>query len=97
MSSWPALAPWLEQLKELRFLGDDAWPSDLIARADGQAMRPLADVAVHLEVLPIAGLHHWVLTEDPVMHLVHALVTPDLATYPRGYDRWLLDALTRIG
>jgi hypothetical protein len=40
MSSWLALAPWLEQLKELRFLGDDAWPSDLIARADGQAKRP---------------------------------------------------------
>jgi len=97
MSSWPALAPWLEQLKDLRFLGDDDWPSDLIDRADAQARRPIADVAVHLEMLPIAGLQHWILTEDRPKHLLHALVAPDVATHPRGHDRRLLDALIRIG
>jgi hypothetical protein len=96
-SSWGTLTPWMKQLDDLELLGDEDWPRDLIARADTRVGRPIADVAVHLEVLPVIGLRHWTLTEDPTRHLLHALITADIAVEPRSHDQWLVDALNRIG
>jgi hypothetical protein len=52
---------------------------------------------VHLEVLPVAGTRHWLLTEDPNRHFLHAIVTSDAAADLGLNDDWLLDALRRIG
>jgi hypothetical protein len=70
---------------------------NLIERADGLARRPIADVAVHLAVLPVAGPRHWLVTEDADQHLIHALVAPAFIAEPSGHDDWLLDALVRNG
>jgi hypothetical protein len=98
-SSWEALSDWTQQLSGSE-VDRDAWPhdpQDLIARAGVKAGRPIADVIVHLEVLPVVGTQRWVLTEDPNRHFLHVIVTPAVVADVRLRDGWLLDALIRIG
>jgi hypothetical protein len=71
--------------------------ANLIERADSLARRPIADVAVQLAVLPVAGPWHWLATEDADQHLIHALVAPAFIAEPWAHDDWLLDALVRNG
>lgn len=103
-STWESLSAWLDRIHDLERprggdgdLASDEWAPDLIKRADGLARRPIADVAVHLEVLPVAGPWHSLVTEDAEQHLIHALVAPAFLTEPWGHDDWLLDALVRNG
>ena len=96
-TTWPALSGWVEDVQHLDPWAKDGWPQDLIARADRQAGRPIADVDVQLEILPIPGLRQWTLTEAPDRHLIHALVTPEMAQEPPRLVPWLLDVLHRIG
>jgi hypothetical protein len=75
VSTWPAILEWLQDLRHLRpETPSENWEAELIAQADRNNGSPIADVMVHLGVLPIAGSAHWVLTEDPRRHLLHALV-----------------------
>jgi len=96
-SSWEALSPWTQQLSDSEDADSDTWQQGLIARAETKAGRPIGDVEVHLEVLPIAGTRHWLLTEDPNRHLLHAIVTRGSAADLGLHDDWLLDDLKRIG
>jgi hypothetical protein len=101
-SSWESLSAWLDRLHDFERppAGDEDLPLpewDLIERADGLARRPIADVEVHLDVLPVAGTPHWLLTEEPDRHLIHAVVTPTFILNPWDHDDWLLDALARTG
>jgi len=98
-SSWKALSDWTQQLSDSE-VDREIWPhdpQDLIARAGAKAGRPITDVVVHLEVLPVVGNLRWVLTEDPNRHFLHVIVTPAVAADLRLRDDWLLDALIRIG
>jgi len=98
-SSWEVLSDWTQQLSDSE-VDREIWPhdpQDLIARAGAKAGRPIADVVVHLEVLPVVGTRRWVLTEDPNRHFLHVIVTPAVAADLRLRDDWLLDALIRIG
>jgi hypothetical protein len=103
-SSWESLSTWLDRIHDFEHarvkdgdLGSAEWARNLIERADSLARRPIADVAVHLAVLPVAGPWHWLVTEDADQHLIHALVAPAFIAEPRGHDDWLLDALVRNG
>jgi hypothetical protein len=104
-SSWESLSSWLDLVHDeiARPRGEEGdpewaeWAPHLIERADGLARRPIADVAVHLGVLPVAGQWHWLVTEDADQHVIHALVASAFITEPWGYDDWLLDALVRSG
>jgi hypothetical protein len=103
-SSWESLSAWLDRVHDFeRPRGGDGdlataeWALNLMKRADGLARRPIADVAVHLGVLPVAGQWHWLVTEDADQHVIHALVAPAFITEPWGHDDWLLDALVRTG
>ena len=96
-STWSALSAWTQQLSDSDDWDSDNWQQGLIARAETKAGRPIADVVVHLEVLPVVGARHWLLTEDPNRHFLHAIVTPAVAADLGLYDDWLLDALKRIG
>jgi hypothetical protein len=96
-SSWQALSAWTQQLNDSDDWDSDTWQQGLIARAETKAGRPIADVEVHLELLPVVGTRHWLLTEDPNRHFLHAIVTPALAADLGLHDDWLLDALNRIG
>jgi len=97
ISSWPALSAWTQLLGDSDDWDSDSWQQGLIARAETKAGRPIADVKVHLEVLPVFGARHWLLTEDPNRHFLHAIVTPAVAADLGLHDDWLLDALKRIG
>jgi hypothetical protein len=103
-ASWESLSAWLDRIHDLELprgrdgdLTSAEWAPNLIEHADGVAGRPIADVAVHLGVLPVAGPWHWLVTEDADQHFIHALVTPAFITKPSGHDGWLLDALVRNG
>lgn len=96
-SSWEALSTWAQQLSDYEDWDGDSWEQGLIARAETKAGRPIADVAVHLEVLPVVGTRHWLLTEDQHRHFLHVIVTPSVAADLGRHDDWLLDALKRIG
>jgi hypothetical protein len=96
-SSWPALSAWTQQVNDSDDSNSDTWQPSLIARAETKAGRPIADVEVHLELLPVVGTRHWLLTQDPSRHFLHAIVTPALAADLGHHDDWLLDALNRIG
>jgi hypothetical protein len=96
-SSWEALSPWTQVLIDSDDWDSDSWQQDLIARAEKKAGRPIADLEVHLEVLPVVGAGHWLLTEDPDRHFLHVIVTPAVAADLGLADDWLLDALGRIG
>lgn len=97
-TTWSVLSIWMAEISEIdHWGGEDGWPRDLVARADKLAGRPIGDVDVRLEILPVAGLRHWVQTEDPDRRLLHAVVTPELAHERRLLDRWLIDALRGIG
>lgn len=98
-SSWEVLSDWTQQLSDSE-ADTDIWPhdpQDLIARAVAKAGRPVADVVVHLEMLPVGGAQRWLLTEDPNRHFLHVMVTPAVAADLRLRDEWLLDALIRVG
>lgn len=73
------------------------WALDLITLADADAGRPIRDVTVYLETLPVAGSRHWLLTEDVERALLHAVVSADLAAAPTNHFPWLLGSLARIG
>jgi hypothetical protein len=96
-SSWDALSAWTQQLSDHEDWDSGPWQQGLIDRAETKAGRPIGDVEVHLEMLPIADTRHWLLTEDPNRHFLHAIVTPRAATDLGLHDDWLLDALKRIG
>jgi len=96
-STWSSLSAWTQQLSESDDWDSDNWQRGLIAQAETKAGRPIADVVVHLEVLPVVGTRHWLLTEDPNRHFLHAIVTPAVAADLGLHDDWLLDALKRIG
>lgn len=96
-SSWSVLSAWTQQLNDSDDPNSDTWQPGLIARAETKAGRPIADVEVHLELLPVVGTRHWLLTQDPNRHFLHAIVTPALAADLGLHDDWLLDALKRIG
>ena len=96
-SSWTALSAWTQQLSDSEDGDSVSWQQGLIARAETKAGRPIGDVKVHLEVLPVLGTRQWLLTEDPNRQFVHAIVTPAVAADLGLHDDWLLDALKRIG
>lgn len=96
-SSWPALSTWTQQLSDSEDWYSNTWQQVLILRAETKVGRPIADVEAHLEVLPVVGTRHWLLTEDPNRHFLHVIVTPAVAADLRLRDDWLLDALIRIG
>jgi len=99
-SSWEALSAWTQQLNDSEDSDSDTWPQDpqdLIVRAGAKAGRPITDVTLHLEVLPVVGNRHWLLTENPNRHFLHAIVTHAVAADLSRHDDWLLDALNRIG
>ena len=96
-SSWPAVSGWLRSLLVPRpDTPTENWAAELIAQADRNNGSPIADVSVHLEVLPVAGTQAWILTEDRQRHLLHALVSADLRTEPQRHFPWLLRSLRHI-
>jgi hypothetical protein len=96
-SSWEALSAWTAQLSDSENWDSDTWHQGLIDWAETRAGRPIGDVEVRLEVLPIARTRHWLLTEDANRHFLHAIVTPGAAADLGQNGDWLLDALKRIG
>ena len=96
-SSYQALSTWTQQISDSEEWDNDTWQQGLIARAEKKVGRPIADVDVLVEVLPVVGTRHWLLTEDPNRHFLHVIVTPSVAANLGRHDNWLLDALKRIG
>jgi hypothetical protein len=97
-STWPGVSEWLLDLPQIEpETPAENWPAELIAQADRNNGSPIADVSVQLVVLPVAGGKHWVLTEDPRRHLLHALVSSDLLLDAERHFDWLLTSLRRIG
>jgi hypothetical protein len=97
VSTWPELSPWgMEMSLEEYWDERNNWAADVIAEADAKAGRPVADVAVHLEILPVEGSYRWLLTESPERAVLHALVTPELAADQEDLRDWLVRLLQRF-
>lgn len=97
-TTWPQLRDWgRNQLRSEVEPSRGNWPLDLVTLADADAGRPIRDVTMHLEILPVAGSNHWLLTEDVDRAMLHAVVSADLATAPANHFPWLRSSLARIG
>ncbi len=95
-TTWPQLQDWSTgQVRSETSRSN--WALDLITHADADAGHPIRDVTVYLEILPVAGSRHWVLTEDIDRAMLHAAVSADFTTAPTNHFPWLLSSLARIG
>jgi hypothetical protein len=95
-SAWPVVSEWLRGPVWGSAESRRAWEHELMRRAEHDHGASVRNVSLHLSLLPISGPQHWMLTEDPGRHLMHALVSTDVHTDAARHRDWLRQAIGRV-